>query len=119
MKKTARQVGKKENADGVEPRVARVVDAFANDPQVTYGGRGFGSTGLKVNGKIFAMLSSKGTFVVKLPRGRVEELVRLGKGECFDPGHGRLMKEWVVLGGGTASWIELAREAHRFVKSGT
>ncbi len=63
------------------------------------------------------MISSKGKFVAKLPKDRVDELVRLGKGEYFDPGHGRLMKEWVVLGSATASWAELAREARRFVAS--
>jgi hypothetical protein len=36
----------------------------------------------------------KGRFVAKLPRGRVDELVSGGSGEYFDPGHGRLMKEW-------------------------
>ena len=41
------------------------------------------------------MISSKGQFVAKLPRERVDELVRLGQGEHFDPGHGRKMKEWV------------------------
>jgi hypothetical protein len=102
----------------IDSRFAPVVDAFANDRQVTYGGKGFGSTGLKVNGKLFAMISSKGKFVAKLPKNRVDELVRLGHGEYFDPGHGRLMKEWVALGGATTSWVELAREALRFVRGG-
>jgi hypothetical protein len=51
------------------------------------------------------------------PMDRVDELVRLGQGEYFDPGHGRLMKEWIALGGATTSWFELAREALRFVRS--
>jgi hypothetical protein len=34
---------------------------------------------------------------VKLPRERVDELVEAGAGHRFDPGHGRLMKEWVAL----------------------
>jgi hypothetical protein len=33
---------------------------------------------------------------VKLPRERVDELVEAGAGHRFDPGHGRLMKEWVA-----------------------
>ena len=61
------------------------------------------------------MLASKGRFVVKLPKERVDELVRLGAGERFEPGHGRLMREWLVLGGGTQSWIVAAQEARRFV----
>jgi TfoX/Sxy family transcriptional regulator of competence genes len=99
----------------VDPRFAPVVEAFARDRQVSYG-KMFASIGLKVNGKIFSM-HVKGKFVAKLPKERVDELVRQGKGDYFDPGHGRLMKEWVALTGGQPSWVELAREAHRFVKS--
>ena len=39
-----------------------------------------------------------------------------GRAEYFDPGHGRLMKEWVAVDRGGASWVDLAREAYRFVK---
>ena len=42
--------------------------------------RGFGSTALKVNGKIFAMVDSQGRFVVKLPQQRVFELMAGGQG---------------------------------------
>jgi len=100
----------------VDPKFAPVVAAFAKDREVTYGGKGFGSTGLKVNGKLFAMISSKGKFVAKLPKDRVEELVRDGKGEYFDPGHGRLMKEWIALDGGAKSWLDLAIQARWFVR---
>jgi hypothetical protein len=72
---------------------------------------------LVVKGKIFAMLV-KGRLVAKLPKARVDELVSGGIGEHFDPGHGRLMKEWVVVGAGRAPWTELAKEAYRFVKAG-
>jgi TfoX/Sxy family transcriptional regulator of competence genes len=47
----------------------------------------FGSSGLKVGGKVFAM-SVKNELVVKLPRERVDELVAAGAGSRFDPGHG-------------------------------
>jgi hypothetical protein len=99
----------------IDPRFAPVVAAFARDRAVTYGGKGFGSTGLKVRGKLFAMIASKGQFVVKLPRARVEELVRLHKGKPFDPGHGRLMKEWLALDGSHTMWVALAREGRSFV----
>jgi hypothetical protein len=96
---------------------ARIVNAFAGDPRVSHGGgKGFGSGALKINGRIFAMMSSKGHFIVKLPKDRVDELVASGEGERFDPGHGRLMKEWMVVGTGKASWIGLANEACEFVK---
>jgi hypothetical protein len=99
-----------------DPRFARVVAAFAKAPDVTYGGKGFGSAALKVDGKIFAMLSSRGQFVVKLPKRRVDELVRMGQGTPFDAGRGRAMKEWLTFEGKPASWIALAQEARRFVQ---
>jgi hypothetical protein len=124
MKKAAAKKGAKKSgtrtkendaSPGVDPKFAPVVAVFAKDRKVTYGGKGFGSTGLKVNGKLFAMMSSKGKFVAKLPKDRVDELVRQGQGEYFDPGHGRLMKEWIELDGGAKGWPDLAVEARRFV----
>lgn len=113
MTKAARARSKKVDAPEIDPRFAPIVNAFARDRQVSYG-KMFASMGLKVNGKIFAMLV-KGRFVTKLPRARVDELVRLGSGAYFDPGHGRLMKEWVAVSGDQETWVDLAREARRFV----
>jgi hypothetical protein len=100
-----------------DPRFARVVEAFAEERDVSRDKRkGFGSGALKVGGRIFAMMSSKGEFVVKLPTERVADLVGFGTGRAFDPGHGRVMKEWIVVTTAEAQWIDLAREACRFVK---
>jgi hypothetical protein len=73
--------------------------------------------GLKVNGKLFAM-PVRGTLVLKLPRTQVDQLVATGEGERVDPGHGRLMKEWVVLDARRADRVDLARIAYRFVRDG-
>ncbi len=109
---------KKQDVISFAPKFAQVVEAFAKDRKISHGGtKGFGAGKLKVNGKIFAMISSKGEFVVKLRKERVDELVNSGKGERFDPGHGRLMKEWLVFRTGL-DWIEIAKEACEFVKSG-
>jgi len=95
----------------------QLVARFADDPSVTPpapGGK-FGASGLKIGGKLFAMVS-KGRLVVKLPRPRVDELVASGTGERFDPGHGRVMKEWVTIEPGHERlWPALADEALRFV----
>jgi hypothetical protein len=116
MKKVARRSRERVDVPKPDSRFLRVVDAFAGDRQVSRGGgKGFGSGALKVRGKIFAMMSSRGKFVVKLPKRRVDELVAAGQGEYFDPGHGRLMKEWLQVQSEETSWIELAKEAHRFV----
>ncbi len=108
---------KETNLTGTDPLFTPIVEAFARDPQVAPG-RMFGSPGLKVDGKVFAMLV-KGALVVKLPKVRVDTLVASGTGAHFDPGHGRLMKEWVAVGPSARSmWLGLAKEAKDFVASG-
>jgi hypothetical protein len=59
-------------------------------------GRMMNAVGLKTGGRFFAMVV-KGELVVKLPAARVDELEASGAGRRFDPGHGRLMKEWIGL----------------------
>jgi hypothetical protein len=101
-----------------DPRFARVVAAVASRGGVTRESRqGFGSGALKVNGKIFAMMTPGTAFVVKIPKARVDELVNQGVGERFEPGPGRLMKEWLALDGHPERWAELAKEAYQFVKN--
>src|SRR6266436_4163895 len=97
-------------------RYAAVVDEFiknANVRQGAPGKKGFGSEALQIDGKIFAMLSSQRHFVVKLPRDRVDALVAARHGSRFDPGHGRLMKEWFVASL-DVDWVALAKEALAF-----
>jgi hypothetical protein len=97
----------------LDQRFASVVNAFADDRQVSPPGTGtgFGSGALKVKGKIFAMMSSKGYFVVKLSAERVNALIAAGSGTAFNPGHGRPMKEWLVVTAGHEFWVPLAKEA--------
>jgi hypothetical protein len=102
---------------GIPPTFAPVVAAFASDSAVSRRRMFSSENVLSVNGKIFAMLG-RGSLVVKLPRARVDELVKAGKGQHFDPGHGRLMKEWISVELGAAPWVALAEEAHRFVGRG-
>ena len=80
-------------------RFEALVPEFTDRPGVTppQGGRSFGSSGLKVNGSIFAMVDVWGRLVVKLPSERVSALVSDGTGAPFDNGKGRVMKQWVVV----------------------
>lgn len=94
------------------PALAPMVDAF--EEAKGQPGRKFGSNGLKVDGKLFALFTQS-TLVVKLPKDRVAELVASKVGKLFDPGHGRLMKEWLTVTSAKASWRELAKEAFEFV----
>ena len=72
---------------------------------------------LKTRKKMFAMLN-KGNYVVKLPKDRVEELISSGEGLPYDPGNGRIMKEWVIIPEEYSDkWIEYALVAMQFVKT--
>jgi TfoX/Sxy family transcriptional regulator of competence genes len=105
---------KEQFAELVEQMLARGDATYGNDPSQG-AKRMFGSTSIKSGGKMFAFLN-KDRLVVKLPAARVEELVSGGKGQRFDPGHGRLQKEWLVVGSDAADdWLELAIEAEAYV----
>mgnify|MGYP001037323904 CR=1 FL=1 len=72
---------------------------------------------LKTRKKMFAMFS-KGHFVLKLPKERVSELINSGHGLPYDPGNGKIMKEWVIIPEDYAEkWIEYASEAKAFAKT--
>ena len=104
-------------------RFQALVADFADDPDVTppepgSGRRTFGANGLKVKGKIFAMLS-RDQLVVKLPRERVDGLVAQGQGERMVSGGAREMKEWLVVAtDASLDWQTLASEARAFVAHG-
>jgi hypothetical protein len=100
---------------------AEIVDELSAEGGVTAPqeapSRGFGSSALKVNGSIFAMLTG-GHFVVKLPRERVTILIQQGIGAPFDAGKGTPMKEWLtVISLDEHTWLTLARESLAFVGS--
>jgi hypothetical protein len=104
-----------------EAQFAALIDEYGGRPGVTAPGsspaRGFGSNALKVHGSIFAMLP-RDHLVVKLPGGRVAELIAGGTGIPFDAGKGRPMKEWVtVVDEDPQVWSSLSAEALAFVGS--
>jgi hypothetical protein len=102
----------------VDEAFERLVDRFAGDPDVTVG-TGFGaSRGLRVNDRIFAIFHGT-ELVLKLPRARVDELVEAGAGQRFDPGHGRIMREWIALSATEVDrWPGLASDAIAYVRTG-
>jgi YjbR len=90
---------------------------LAADPSVSEG-TGFGSSrGLRVGGRIFAIFGTN-ELTVKLPRVRVDALVDADLGVRFDPGHGRIMREWLTVPDRHAdAWDGLVDEAYRYVGS--
>lgn len=99
-----------------ERHFERLAASFVVRPGVTDRGPGWGASSLKVQGRIFAMLSNQGTLVVKLPRARVDALVESGDGVRYDPRRGRPLKEWLELDPASRKrWATLAGEALAFV----
>jgi len=93
-----------------------IADRLLHEPDVGEG-TGFGSSpGLRVRGKIFAMLAPSG-LVVKLPARRCAELVAAQMGQPFERGQGRPLKEWVVVSDvREQDWPGLALEALTYVR---
>jgi hypothetical protein len=114
--------GNGRSAVNAAERFAALVETMLSRSEVTYGSdesrgarRSFGSRSLKANGKIFAMLV-KDRLVVKLPANRVDELVAQDVGERFDPGHGRVQREWLsVRSESPDDWLAMATESEAFV----
>ena len=104
-----------DTAAAADPRLVAIAKAYASDTRVTMG-KSFSSIGLRVDGKIFAMVV-RDRLVVKLPKARVDALVASGVAERFEPGPGRVMKEWAVFAGTKPSWASLARESFEYVGS--
>ncbi len=104
------------SADEGEAAFAKLVDTFADDPRVTLpvARRGrFGSRGLRVDGKVFAMCV-KGELAVKLAADAVEAALARGEGRALTMGK-RVMKAWLVVHAPPASWRDHALRARDHV----
>ena len=75
----------------------------------------FGSQGLRIGSKFFALWWHD-RLVVKPSPQRLRELVAAGSAEPFEPMPGRPMNGWVVVGY-DADWTPLVEEARAFVES--
>ncbi len=98
-----------------EAAFCALAERLADEPDVA-SGTGFGSApGLRVGGKIFAMLP-QGELVVKLPGERCAAMVDAGEGRLFVVGR-RTMREWLVVDGvDEEAWAALAAEALAYVR---
>ena len=115
-----RKLDSKPDLELITPEFQKVVSIFADHRDVKFGKMFSSSSVLNVDGKIFAMCR-KGDLVVKLPKDRVDQLVEARKGTRFEPGHGRIMKEWIVIPAKMVQarkedWQKLSKEAYVFVK---
>jgi len=104
-----------------ERRFQALVASLAEKRGVSLGTakKGFGSGSLTVDGRIFAMVSSGGDLVFKLPAERVAALVSSRAARAFDAGKGKPLKEWAVIEPSNRQWRRLADEAREFVATPT
>jgi TfoX/Sxy family transcriptional regulator of competence genes len=81
-------------------------------------GRMFSSNGLRVRGKIFAVVNHAGNLMVKVPEVRADELDASGAAPHMVM-RGRVMREWVEMppDRGETAWGELLGEAYAYVES--
>ena len=60
----------------------------------------------------------KGKIVLKLPKERVTELLNSKEGLPYDPGTGKIMKEWVIIPEEHSDkWMNLTLEAKQFAET--
>jgi TfoX/Sxy family transcriptional regulator of competence genes len=89
--------------------------AYLERPGVDWG-RMFGTIGLRVRGKVFAVAVHDGGLMVKIPEARADE--RIAGGEVTRMVmRGRELREWVVapLDAPDAVWRSLLEEAHAYL----
>jgi hypothetical protein len=99
-----------------EDAYARIVEDLDGEPGVATG-RMFRSVGLHHETRYFALMNA-GRMVLKLPAERVAELVDAGAGEHFEPGPGRVMREWITLDdAGVDDWPGLVDEALAYARA--
>ena len=91
---------------------ANVKEHFLNTEEVQKQGES-----LKIRKKMFVMLN-KGRLIVKLPKERVTQLLNSREGQPYDPGNGKIMKEWIIIPVEFCNkWIEIAAEGKEFALS--
>lgn len=95
---------------------AAVITALSKERGVVTA-RMFGSQALKFESRVFAMVV-KGDLVVKLSPERARTLVDEKQAGSFDPGHGRVMKQWVAIDPRSQlDWCNVAREALAYART--
>lgn len=98
-----------------QARLEGLAGPYLARPGVDWG-RMFGTIGLRVRGKVFAVAVHDGGLMVKIPADRAAERMSAGEVERMVMA-GREMREWVVapLDAPEVLWTSLLEEAHAYL----
>lgn len=98
-----------------QARLEGLAEPYLARPGVDWG-RMFGTIGLRVRGKVFAVAVHDGGLMVKIPAARAAERMAAGEVRRMVMA-GREMREWVVaaLDAPDALWTSLLEEAHAYL----
>jgi hypothetical protein len=98
-----------------QERLESLADGYLARPDVDWG-RMFGTIGLRVRGKVFAVAVHSGGLMAKVPEARAQELLASGDATPMVM-RGREMREWVVAPGDASDevWTRLLDEAYAYL----
>lgn len=100
-------------------RFARIADRLRGEPGLQARTGFSAESGLRSNGKLFAMLRD-GRLVVRLSRIRADELVGAGAAARFFGAQNARLAQWVALSySEPESWLVPANEALRYAREET
>ena len=108
------------DAERLQRRAREVFDPIADElltrPGVDRGSM-FGSEGIRIRGKVFAIVGHAGDLIVKLPTERIDELIGESAGKRLVMAQ-RPMREWMRVDRRRSDrWRAIAAEAYDFVDS--
>lgn len=98
-----------------DERLETLADDYLLRPGVDWG-RMFSSTGLRVRGKVFGLVTHAGHLMVKIPAARADELESTGAATRMIM-RGRVLREWVEMPyeAGDQAWQDLLDEAFTYL----
>jgi TfoX/Sxy family transcriptional regulator of competence genes len=110
-------MARNERQEAAHARLEELAVSYLALPGVDWG-RMFGSTGLRVRGKVFAVAARAGGLLIKVPEAHADSLAESGVADRMVMG-GVPRREWVLVpdDADDATWSEQLDAAYTYVDS--
>ena len=110
-------MARNERQEAAHARLEELAVEHLGLPGVDWG-RMFGSTGLRIRGKVFAVAAHAGGLLIKVPEAHADALVESGVADRMVMG-GVPRREWVLVpdDADDATWSEQLDAAYAYVNS--